>query len=126
MSQVILSFTNPFPRLNFFHISLNRTNFPTLVTFICNCNSRYKHSNALTNTLLLLVLPGVVNRTNFLSNSVHGLSLISSAIERNRTHKNRSIEHNRACLVNHFFDLWQRCTFSGIEALEFSCLYSSV
>ena len=25
--------------------------------------------------------------------------------------------------VNHLLDLWQRCIFSGIEALEFSCIY---
>ena len=28
--------------------------------------------------------------------------------------------------VNHFFDLWQWCNFSGIEALEFSCIYTRV
>ena len=28
--------------------------------------------------------------------------------------------------VNHSFDLWQRCNFSGIEALEFSCIYTRV
>ena len=27
------------------------------------------------------------------------------------------------CHVNHFFDFWQLCNFSGIEALEFSCIY---
>ena len=27
------------------------------------------------------------------------------------------------CHVNHLFDLWQRCSFSGIEALEFQCIY---
>ena len=27
------------------------------------------------------------------------------------------------CHVNYFFDLWQWCNFSGIEALEFLCLY---
>ena len=25
--------------------------------------------------------------------------------------------------VNNFFDLWKWCNFSGIEALEFSCIY---
>ena len=30
------------------------------------------------------------------------------------------------CLVNHFFDLWQWCNFSGIEAFEFSCIYTRV
>ena len=28
-----------------------------------------------------------------------------------------------ACHVNHFFDIWQWCNFTGIEALEFSCMY---
>ena len=28
--------------------------------------------------------------------------------------------------VNHFFDLWQWCNFSGIQALEFSCIYTRV
>ena len=28
--------------------------------------------------------------------------------------------------VNNFFDLWQSCNFSGIEALEFSCIYTLV
>ena len=30
------------------------------------------------------------------------------------------------CHVNHFFDIWQLCNFSGIEALEFSCIYTLV
>ena len=30
------------------------------------------------------------------------------------------------CHVNHFFDLWQYCNFSVIEALEFSCIYTRV
>ena len=30
------------------------------------------------------------------------------------------------CHVNHFFDLFQWCNFSGIEALEFSCFYTRV
>ena len=30
------------------------------------------------------------------------------------------------CHVNHFFDLWQWCNFSGIEALEFSCIYTRI
>ena len=30
------------------------------------------------------------------------------------------------CHVNHFFDLWQWSNFSGIEALEFSCIYTSI
>ena len=28
--------------------------------------------------------------------------------------------------VNHFFDLWQGCNFSGIEALEFSSIHTRV
>ena len=28
--------------------------------------------------------------------------------------------------VDHFFDIWQWCIFSGIEALEFSCTYARV
>ena len=28
------------------------------------------------------------------------------------------------CHFNHFFDLWQWCNFSGIETLEFSCIYT--
>ena len=28
------------------------------------------------------------------------------------------------CHVNNFLDLWQRCNFSGIEILEFSCIYT--
>ena len=30
------------------------------------------------------------------------------------------------CNVNHFFHLWQRCNFFGIEALEFSCIHAQV
>ena len=30
------------------------------------------------------------------------------------------------CHVNHFFDLWQWCNFSGIEALKFFCIYTRV
>ena len=30
------------------------------------------------------------------------------------------------CHVNHFFDIWQWYNFSGIEALEFSCIYTRV
>ena len=30
------------------------------------------------------------------------------------------------CHVNHFFDLWQKYNFSGIDALEFSCIYTRV
>ena len=30
------------------------------------------------------------------------------------------------CPFNHFFDLWQWCNFSGIKALEFSCLYTRI
>ena len=30
------------------------------------------------------------------------------------------------CPFNHVFDLWQWCNFSGIEALEFSCLYTRI
>ena len=30
------------------------------------------------------------------------------------------------CRVNRFFDLWQRCNFSGLEALEFLCIYTRV
>ena len=30
------------------------------------------------------------------------------------------------CPFNHFFDLWQWCNFSGIKALEFSCLYTCI
>ena len=30
------------------------------------------------------------------------------------------------CHVKHFFDIWQWRNFSGIEALEFSCIYTSV
>ena len=30
------------------------------------------------------------------------------------------------CLVNYFFVIWQWCNFSGIEALEFSCIYTCV
>ena len=28
--------------------------------------------------------------------------------------------------VNHFFDIWQWCNFSAIEAFEFSCIYTRV
>ena len=28
------------------------------------------------------------------------------------------------CHVIHSFDIWQSCNFSGIEALEFSCIYT--
>ena len=28
--------------------------------------------------------------------------------------------------VNHFLDLWQWCNLSGIETLEFSCIYRHV
>ena len=30
------------------------------------------------------------------------------------------------CHVNNLFDIWQRCNFSGIEALEFLCIYTRV
>ena len=31
--------------------------------------------------------------------------------------------YEMTCHVNHFFDIWQWCNFSGIEALKFSCIY---
>ena len=32
----------------------------------------------------------------------------------------------QTCHVNHFFDIWQWCNSSGIEALEFLCIYTCV
>ena len=37
-----------------------------------------------------------------------------------------SVMIEMTCHVNHFFDLWQWYNFSGIEALEFSCIYTRV
>ena len=37
-----------------------------------------------------------------------------------------SVMTEMTCHVNHFFDLSQWCNFSGIEALEFACIYTRV